>query len=530
MLFTSYSFLLFLLLVFLAYYLIPKRFQWQLLLIASWVFYAWSGIELLLFLVSTTVSTYLVSIQLDRLHRTQARYLDRNKANMSRQEKKDYKAAIKKKQWRWLLICLIFNFGVLGVFKYTNFVIANINSIRSAFGGEGALRFVDLVLPIGISFYIFQTMGYIIDVYRGTVKAEMNIGKLALFVSFFPQLIQGPISRFNSLTETLFQEHSFDSRNVSFGLQRILWGYFKKLVVADHLLPAVNTIIQAPEEYQGAFVLVGMIFYAFELYADFTGGIDITIGIAQVLGIRMAENFQRPYFSKNIIEYWRRWHITMGTWFKDYLFYPISICGPMRNLSKWSRNKFGQTIGKKVPVYISTIVLWFLTGLWHGSSWNFIMWGLMNGFIILLTQECAPLYARFHKRFNVAGKLWFKCFQILRTFLLMCSLRLFDCYRDVGTAFRMFGTLFTKWNYGELFNGSLLNLGVSAANYIVISAGLLIMFTVSMVQRKGSVREQLAARPVAVRYALISLLFISVIVFGAYGIGYDSSQFIYNQF
>jgi len=498
--------------------------------LASYFFYAQAGASLLMFLLGTTISTYIVSMQILRLSNIQKAYIAENKAILDKTAKKEYKAKIKKKQWRWLLVCLFFNFGILAIFKYTNFAIDNVNNLIAVFGGTKQFSFLDLVLPMGISFYMFQTMGYIIDVYRGTAKVERNIGKLALFVSFFPQLIQGPISRYNDLSRTLFEPHAFDSSNVWFGFQRILWGFFKKLVIADRILPAVNTIIQAPEEYQGAYVLAGMVFYAIQLFADFTGGIDIVIGIGQIFGIEIAENFNRPYFSKNITEYWRRWHITMGTWFKDYLFYPISICKPMRKLSKWSRNHLGEALGRKLPVYISTLVVWFVTGLWHGASWNFITWGVLNGVIILISGECAPLYKWFHKRFHVENKLWYAAFQILRTFLLMSSLRLLDCYRDVGTSFKMFGTLFSNWNYEVFFNGSMLKLGISVADYIVVLLGVLLLLFVSLRQRKGSVRQQIAAKPIAINFMVVYLLLMAIIILGAYGIGYDASQFIYNQF
>jgi len=214
MLFTSYNFILFLVIVFILYYCIPKKFRWILLLFASYFFYAQAGVELLLFLLSTTVSTYIVSLQLLRLSGTQKSYIAKNKTVLNKEAKKAYKSKIKKKQWKWLLACLFFNFGVLAIFKYTNFTIANINSLITAFGGTKQLNFLNLVLPMGISFYMFQTMGYLIDVYRGTVQAERNIGKLALFVSFFPQLVQGPISRYNDLSRTLFEKQAFNSSNV----------------------------------------------------------------------------------------------------------------------------------------------------------------------------------------------------------------------------------------------------------------------------------------------------------------------------
>lgn len=530
MLFTDYSFIAFLIVVCILYYTIPKKAQGPFLLLASYIFYASAGVHFILFLISTTVSTYLVSLQIGKWHSTQEAYLLEHKKEMDRAAKKEYKEGIRKHRWRWLLLCLFFNFGVLAVFKYTDFTIANINSIFTLAGNSTQLRFVNFALPMGISFYIFQTMGYIIDVYRGKTAPEKSLWKLALFVSFFPQLIQGPISRFDDLAQSLFEKHQFEVQTVIFGVQRVLWGYFKKLVIADRLLPAVNTIIHGPEEYKGAFVLVGMVYYAAELYADFTGGIDITIGIAQILGIRVAENFNRPYFSKNIAEYWRRWHITMGTWFKDYMFYPISICGPMRNLSKWSRKHMGDFIGKRLPVYISTIFVWFVTGLWHGASWNFIVWGTMNGVVILISQEFSPFYEWFHKKFHLENVFAFRLFQVGRTFLLMCSLRLFDCYRDVSTAFKMFGTMFTTWNWGELFNGSLMNLGITMADYGVAMAGIAALFAVSLMNRKQNVRERLAAKSLGWQLASIYVLLMAILIFGAYGIGYDASQFIYNQF
>lgn len=530
MFFTSYVFIAFVTTLVLVYYLIPKKTQWMLLLIASYIFYGYAGLHFLLYIVGNTISTYLVSTKVGKLEKIQKEYLKEHKLVLSREEKKEYKALIKSKKWKWLLLGLFINLGILAVMKYTNFVIDNINSVTQAFGSGAQLSFMTLAVPLGISFFTFQSVGYIIDVYRGKYPPEKNPFRLALFISFFPQLIQGPISRFDDLSKTLFEEHSFNRRNVKFGLQRILWGFFKKLVIADQLAIAVTTIFQNPDSYHGGFVFVGMLFYAFQLYADFTGGIDITIGIAQVLGISVKENFNRPYFSKSIAEYWRRWHISMGTWFKDYVFYPLSVSKPMLKLSRYSRNKFGEAIGKRLPVYISVLVLWFTTGIWHGPSWNFIAWGLANGIVILISQELQPLYKKFHGKFHVKGTLWFRTFQVGRTILLMSSIRLFDCYRDVPLTFKMFGTMFTSFNYQELFNGSLLNLGLTMNNYVVISISLLIVLQVSLLQRKGSVRLMLERKPVFVRYAVSYALIITIIIFGAYGVGYDSNQFIYNQF
>ncbi|MBQ0043093.1 MAG: MBOAT family protein [Lachnospiraceae bacterium] len=532
MLFTSYEFIAFLLILFAVYYLIPKKYQWMLLLAGSYLYYFYAGPFYLLFILTTTFTVWATGILMTRKEKQEKSFLssERGKA-FTKDEKKAFKAAGKKKRRRIMVLCLLLNLGILAVLKYTNFTINNINGLLDIFGSENKLSFVDLVLPMGISFYTFQAVGYLVDVYRGTVKAQDNFFKFALFVGFFPQLVQGPISRYDDLSKSLYEEHAFDwKNNVSMGLQRILFGFFKKVVIADRMLIAVNEIIGNTEQYTGMYVFLGMIFYAFELYADFTGGIDITIGVAQVLGIKVAENFHRPFFSKSIKEYWRRWHITMGTWFTDYIFYPISVSKGMLKLSKFSRSHFGEALGKRIPVYLSSFVVWFATGFWHGASWNFIVWGIGNYVVIMISQELEPLYRKFHARVNTDGNTAYKIFTILRTFLLMSCLRSFDCYRDVPLTFKMFGTMFTTPNWGILFDGSLMGLGLGIFDYCILAFGLIVLFTVSMSQRKGPVRARLATLPYWIKFAIWFGLFIIILLAGAYGVGYDASQFIYNQF
>ena len=533
MLFTSYTFIAFMAAVLLVYYLVPKKWQWPLLLVASYFFYWFSGPMNLLFIGVTTVSTYFVSRWLEQVNAQQKAYLAEHKATLSKEEKKAYKNKMKKKKWHILLLCLIFNLGILSVTKYTNFVIGNINNFLS---GESKLSLVDMIVPMGISFYTFQTMGYIIDVYRDKQKVEKNPFKLALFVSFFPQLVQGPISRFSDLGQTLCEPHKFEGKNFSYGLMRILWGYFKKVVIADRLMIAIKPLI-GNSAYTGAYVFVAMMFYAFQLYCDFTGGIDITIGIAQAMGIKLKENFNLPYFSRNIKEYWNRWHITMGTWFTDYIFYPISVCKPMLKLSKWSREHLGPAVGKRVTVYLSSFAVWLTTGIWHGAAWNFIVWGLMNWVVIMISQELEPLYGKFHKVFRFKGKAWYTVFEVIRTILLMSAIRMFDCYRNVPVTFKMVGSMFTQFNWHILWDGSLLRLNPPSkpnliiADYILLAVCLLIVLSVSLFKVKfGSARDALYTKTRPLFYGIMILLFVAILVFGAYGIGFDSSQFIYNQF
>ena len=533
MLFTSFDFIVFMAVVVLGYYLVPKKWQWGLLLVASLYFYWCADPRYLIFVGVTTLSAYGATLWLQKIEQDQKSYLAAHKADLSKDEKKAYKAKAKAKKWHLLLLFLGLDLGILAVTKYTNFVIGNINAFLS---DASQLSMVDMIVPMGISYYTFQTVGYVIDVYRGKQEVQKDLLKLTLFVTFFPQMVQGPISRYGDLSKSLYEPHGFERKTVSYGLMRIVWGYFKKVVIADRLLSGVLTLIGGQTvggvtmSYDGAYVFVAMVFYAFQLYCDFTGGIDITIGIAETMGIRLAENFDLPFFSRNIKEYWNRWHITMGTWFTDYIFYPISVCKPMLKLSKWSRDHLGKAVGKRVTVYLSSFAVWLTTGIWHGAAWNFIVWGLANWVVIMVSQELEPLYEKFHGRFKVKGKLPYELFQVIRTFLLMSMIRMFDCYRDVPLTFRKVGSMFTSFDLRIFGDGSLLQIGLSVADYILLAVCLLAVLAVSLYKRKhGSVRDGLYAHS-TLFYSVIAVLVTVILIFGAYGIGFDAGQFIYNQF
>ena len=529
MLFTSYLFLGFLALVLILYYVLPKKAQWPLLLCASYLFYFAAGAHFLLYLLSTTVTIWGAAVLIDKNHQAQKTHIKEHKEEMDREAQKTYRAAQKKIRFRYFLAALLINLLVLAVVKYANFFIDNFNGVLRAFGNAEGLSFVNIALPMGISFYTFQAIGYLVDVYRGNTAAEKSIFRFALFVSFFPQVVQGPINRFGEMAPSLYAQKRFDGRQVSFGLQRILWGYFKKLVIADRILVAVTAIFGDPSN-QGAYVFVGMIFYRLQLYADFSGGIDITIGIAEALGITLRENFNRPYFSKSLPEYWRRWHMSMNAWFRDYIFYPLSTSPALVALTKKVRARFGPGAGKRVPLYISSFAAWAATGIWHGASWNFVVWGLTNWLILMLSEEFTPLYERFRKATHTEKSRAYDVFQIVRTFLLIGCVNLFDCHATLGATFRSFASMFTSANYHVLTDGSLLNLGLTGLDYGILAVAWLIVLAVSLVQRKGSVRAQIEPLPYAVKYVLFFGLFLIVLLMGAYGVGYDASQFIYNRF
>lgn len=520
--FTSYTFAFFAAVLLLVYYLVPGKWQRYVLLAASYIFYLWAGTQYLAFILFTTLTTYLASRMIGAKTDKQDEYLAANKSALSKEEKKAYKAAVKKKTRAVMLLCVIANFTILAFCK--GCLTEPLHSIFK----EGKLSFLTLALPIGISFYMFQSMGYVVDVYRGTVKAERNFLKLALFVSFFPQLVQGPINRYQPMTATLYGPHKFESKQVSFGLQRMLWGYFKKLVVADRIAVAVTAL--RGDEYTGMFFAVMLLFYAIHIYCDFTGGIDVALGISEALGIRLTENFQRPYFARSAAEFWRRWHISLGAWLREYVFYPISVSGPMRNLSRSARNKFGPW-GKRLPLYVASIITWLVTGIWHGATPNFLLWGLFNCLAIVVSEELEPLYAKFHGRFHLKEKVWYAAFEILRTFCLMTLIRVLSIFTDIGSYFSHAFSLFTTFNPQVLWNGALLRLGLTVTDYAIIGIACAVMFWVSLCQEKGgSVREKLWQKPAALRWALFFGLFVVILLMGSYGFGYDASSFIYNRF
>ena len=518
--FTSVSFLLFAGLVLLAHWLTPKNFRWITLLLASYVFYLFAGVKYLVFMVFTTLTTYGATMAMAKVLDKQAAYLAEHKATLSREEKKEYKAKTKRITRVYMVICLLLNFGMLAVCKGLL-----IDPFKTMAAGTG-LSFLSLGLPMGMSFYLFQSMGYVVDIHRGTAKVERNPFRLALFVSFFPQLIQGPISQFSVLAPQLYAPKAFDGKEFSFGLQRLLWGYFKKLVVADRIAAAVVAL----KAYDGTGFFLLTVFYAIQLYADFTGGIDMAIGLGQSLGVKLPENFVRPYFSKNIAEYWRRWHISLGEWMKSYIFYPISVSQPMLKLSKAARSKLGN-FGKRLPVYVASIATWAVTGIWHGLSANFLLWGMLNCFVIVVSEELVPLYDKFHGRFpGLKETKLYGGFEMLRMFILMNFIRIVDLFPNVADYWRRMGSLVTTQNIKLLWDGTLMQLGLTALDYGILGGSIVLMFAVSLYEeKKGSVREMLWTKPI-LRYILVFALLLVTLLMGSYGIGYNASNFIYNQF
>jgi len=494
------------------------------------VFYGFAGPIFLIYICATIVVTYFCTMRMRNLWRKRDEFAA---VTEDKAVRKEYKAKTKSLTKRWLIVALLINLGILAMVKYTDFAIGNVNAFIAMFGASRQFGFMRFALPMGISFYTFQTVAYLVDVYRERAKPEENPLKLALFVSFFPQIIQGPISRFGELSQTLYNGEAINGKDFTRGAQRILWGFFKKLVIADRLWPALSVLTGSPEEFQGAFYLLSIALYAIILFCDFTGGIDITIGIAEMFGIRLPENFNRPFYSRSIQEYWQRWHMTMYSWFRDYVFYPMSVGKNMLNFSKFTRRIFGEGIGKRLPVHVSLIWVWFLTGLWHGATWNFIAWGLANGIVIMISLELAPLYARFHGRFPKAAESYiFRAGQIFRTFWLMNMIRSFDIYEGVGNTFRMMLSIVTNLDLSGFLARGVSELTLPISDYVSAGLGLVFVFWISYMGR-GDIdfRDRLQSSfSWPARYAVYGLILFMVLIFGAYGHGYDARQFIYNQF
>ena len=495
---TSLAFIGALALLFALYYILPKKAQWPLLLLASLGFYACSdgGWRALCYVVFTVLSTRLIAWRIDAMQVKQKAYVAEHRAALSREERKAYNAGRKRAQRRWLILGLVVNLTIMA------FMII-LKSTRL----KDALRF-EILVPIGISYYTFRIMGYLIDVFWGKAGVQKNPAKLALFTIFFPQVWQGPISRYGYISESLFGQHRFDWEAFQAGAQRIILGFFKKLVIADRLrFISFNELTQ----FSGVSALFNMVVYAAALYCDFTGGIDIAIGIGECFGIRMEENFLSPFRSKNIFEYWRRWHITMGTWFRDYVFYPISVSKPLQKLTMRLKSRGAK---RRIPVYAATIVTWFVTGIWHGAAWNFIAWGLANAVVLLISQELQPLYEKFHRRWpKMQGKAY-DAFQVARTFLLMAFIRAFDIYQDVPLTFSRFASVFIRPQFAALADAVQ---ALPWIDWLVAGLGVCLLLI-------GT--KRLRRLPAA----FWLLLVLVILVFGVYGLGYDASAFIYTRF
>ena len=540
MTYTSINFIFFVLVTALLYFALPlKKHKWIVLLAASIFFYLVAGYKYAMFILFTAISTYLIGLWIDKISKNSKALLKKNKAEWDRETKKKYKNKVKVQKRLVMAFALVLNFGILALLKYFNFFAGSLNDILGNFGINFSIPTLALFLPLGISFYTFQSMGYIVDVYREKTAAEKNPLKFMLFVSFFPQIVQGPISIYDQLAHQLYEPHSFDFTRFKHGMMLILWGFFKKLIIADRAVIAINTVTDSYNSYGGSTLLFTILLYSVQLYADFSGGIDISRGVAQIFGIDMIDNFKRPYFSKSINEYWRRWHISLGAWLKNYLFYPVAMSNVFINASKKMKGtRFGKTaagahIAKVLPTSVASLIVFLVVGIWHGADWKYVGFGLWNGLIIMVSILLQPVFDIILEKLHINPKAaWYSVFQMLRTFIIVLVGYVFDVAPGINESMNTFKLILTNQSFAQA-RAQISELGLGKKDFIVILVGIIVIFTVSVIQERHpstTIREMLDKKPFILRFALIFIGIMAVIVYGIYGSGYNPADFVYMQF
>lgn len=512
----SLTFLAFFGVLALVYYLVRPRFQWMVLLAASIFFAASSGARVLLYLCYTSVTTFFAVRWMGGIDEAFSKSLAENGKAWSPAEKKAQKEQNKKKKRHVLVALLVLNIGALALTKYSGFLLENLNLVLG-FVGLGAVPVLRLAAPLGISYYTLQSMGYALDVYKGKVKPEKNFAKTFLFVGFFPQMTQGPIGRFKDLAVQLYDKHPFCYENLAQGCRLLLWGFFKKCVIADRMNPMVSQVFDNYQGYGGMTLFLGCIYMSIQAYADFSAYMDIVSGFSRILGIRLAENFHRPFFSKSLAEYWRRWHITLSSWFRDYLFYPLSISKPAVKFGRFGKAVFGVRIGKLFPAVFALFIMWFSTGLWHDASWRYILWGVANGVVIIGAMILEPQFTWMKKKLHVREEsgLW-QVFCMVRTFLIVSFLKVFPGPADTAGTLGVIKGILTdfrpEFSYAALFPG------IEKGDLLFVLFGLVLFFCVSLVQERKPERATFAGRNVVVRWGCYFVLLAGILCMGAFEI------------
>lgn len=500
MLFNSLNFMVFFPIVVLLYWIIPKKLRYIWLLAASYYFYmSWNAKYAILIGISTII-TYLCGLGIDAVRKkklqNEIRYLK-------------------------LVVALGFvsNLGILFFFKYFDFFLGNVNRILSVFHIRLLTSRFDIILPVGISFYTFQALGYIVDVYRDNIKAEKNLLKYALFVSFFPQLVAGPIERSGNLLKQIRDipfRRTMDYRKITNGLIVMLYGFFLKMVIADRITLLVDEVFAHPYKYGTVELAAAAIGFAIQIYCDFGSYSLIAIGAAQVMGFALMENFNAPYFSKSIKEFWRRWHISLSTWFRDYLYIPL-----------------GGNRCKTIRRYFNVMVTFLVSGLWHGASWNYVIWGGIHGAYQVAGELFMPWKKKFVQRFKVKTECTsYKLGQMLSTFLLTTFAWIFFRADSFRMAILYIQRMFRKWNPWVLFDGSIYALGLDRTEMCILAVAVIILFLADMVRYRAGKRmdEYLESQNLVFKWFVIICLILFVVVYGKYGPYYAANQFIYFQF
>lgn len=483
MLFNSLEYLYFFIIVVSLYFLLQSKYRWIWLLISSYYFYmCWNPKYALLLLLSTII-TYLSGIFIENI------------ANSSKNN------SIKLKQKKWVLtLSLISNLSILFIFKYFNFFNTNISILFKKLDLNWSVSNFNLILPVGISFYTFQALSYSMDVYSGRLKAQRNFGKYALFVSFFPQMVAGPIERSTNLISQLDEKFDFDYLRIKKGLYLILWGLFKKVVIADRVAAVVNTIYNNPSNHSALEMIIATIFFSIQIYCDFSSYSDIAIGSAQVMGYRLMQNFDTPYFAASISEFWRKWHISLSTWFRDYLYIPL-----------------GGSKVSKLKKYRNLMIVFLVSGIWHGANWTFIVWGVLHGFFQIIENELKLLNKQLGIKIH-------KFIKILLTIVLVSFAWIFFRANNIDDALYIIKNIF---NFStKTFESK--NIGLDNFDLIIASISIVILLFVDYYNFE-TLSEKLSKSSTFKRWSIYIILTFSIIIFGYYG-DTVAKEFIYFQF
>jgi len=488
MLFNSLQFLIFFPIVVTLFFLLPQKRRWVLLLIASYYFYMCWKVEYIVLIITSTLIDYFVAQKMAAL-----------------------KERVKRK--KWLLISLFSNLGILFGFKYFNFVNANVQAIFDQFNVFYGVPAFDVLLPVGISFYTFQTLSYTIDVYNGKTPVQNHLGIFAVYVSFFPQLVAGPIERSNRLLPQFFKKHKFSYERARYGLQQMMWGFFKKVVIADRLAIVVDAVYNNPSNYSGFALIVATVFFTFQIYCDFSGYSDIAIGSARVMGFELMENFKRPYFSKSISEFWKRWHISLSTWFRDYLYIPLGG----NKVVKWKW-------------YYNLFITFLVSGFWHGANWTFIVWGALHGTYLISSIILSKPKEKILKVLKLKNTTIHKLYQVSFTFALAVFAWIFFRANNLSDAFYVINNMFSDigdYTDFEKMKLNLRGLGVGI-NDILISVGLVaFMECYNLYERSGDVWLKLKTKPRWIRWGIYYILLFGILFLAPHSRG---NNFIYFQF
>ena len=448
MTFNSLEFLIFFPVVTALYFLLPNRFRWMLLLGASYYFYMSWNPRLVFLILFTTLVSYGAALLLERT---------------------DNKALRK----TYLIVTLCACLGVLFFFKYFNFLSGSVTALLRAVSLPVNDFFLDLILPVGISFYTFQTLSYVIDVYRGTIQAERHLGYYALFVSFFPQLVAGPIERPQNLLPQLKAEHRFERDNFHAGVKTLLAGFFKKVVVADQLAAYVVAVYSHPDQATAPAIIAATVMFTFQVYCDFSGYTDIAVGCARIMGIRLMQNFNLPYSARSCHEFWERWHISLTSWFRDYIFYPLAMNKKLgRFARKWGKKAHNPRIGIMLPQCVALFVTFLLSGLWHGAAWTYVLWGALHGIFQVIERLTEKGRERFWDKLRVNRESRLFAFWQMAAVFILCNFALIffraNSVADLGILLK---NLFTNWHWA----GTVSLLGIDEIGLLTIIVSLVIM-------------------------------------------------------